>query len=1209
MIKFDFHVSKVVRSKYNLEKSLFSLTGNLLIADFKQARQLSDNINQIRKSESLFDKLATPGEIYALGILHEVFHYVIRKYEEEDNPNVFFRANKYLKKEIGAEDLEKTLYSFVEEFPPLKVFNKNLTAKKYLSGSTKKKPNTEIILEELILLHLENRNPAATKYNEFFSDEQLTKNTKYGELIEKTEFFFDKEKPTGIGGMHLFTLLKIPVITNPHSLEKQLDYIRNEWKHYIGDEILAKLLKAADLIKEEYKLFTQHGGGEKTTPPVPVYPSAYHSKSAKEVNVFDEGDLNIVEFERFTDDLHWMPEVIMIAKNIFVWMHQLSVKYNREIKTLNQIPDEELDLLAQWNITALWLIGIWERSSASKKIKRLTGNPQAAASAYSLYDYIIAEEIGGESAFQNLKDRAWQRGIRLASDMVPNHTGIYSKWVVEKPDYFIQSNESPYPSYRFTGENLSDDNRVEVRIEDNYYNRSDAAVVFERKDSYTGDKRYIYHGNDGTHMPWNDTAQLNLLNAEVRESIIQTILHVARKTPIIRFDAAMTLAKKHFQRLWFPKPGEGGAIPSRSDFSMTSSQFNELIPNEFWREVVDRISAELPGTLLLAEAFWLMEGYFVRTLGMHRVYNSAFMHMMMKEENEKYKELLKNTLEFNPEILKRYVNFMSNPDEETAVNQFGKGDKYFGVAVMMITLPGLPMFSHGQIEGFSEKYGMEYKQAYYDETPDEHLIWRHKKELFPLLKMRYLFSHAENFELYDFITENNEVNHNVFAFSNKLDNEIALVLYNNSYTQSSGKIKYSAHKVKNENQRGLMNPRKISIVLGFKPLTGYFYIYTDHRTQLQYLLSGKDLSDNGFSIHLFGYQYRVCYNFVEIYDASGRYEHLYHYLNGKGISSVEEAIKEMDLIPLHSSIQVLFSLENLEKLREFILAETKIKKKQEIITEIPSSIAKAYDNLLSQFNKALDSEIIIEKKSANITPALNNIKNFYQFWQRLNERKYVTKWMKELDLLLPVNSKVLFGADLLLLLLHTVFYNLVPNKNLNKKHIEDIFSNMMLMKVYNNLFGNLNNDNDYHQKSESAISLLIFNQLMDKKYKTRRKSKTNKTILTKLPLSVLLDNKIVHKFLHVNEFEGITYFNKERFQLLLSWVLLISLIKIYTSLEEPFLNEMTSKKKSTGKKLLRKDLESEFLKTAKEFFESISTLLQKAEDFSFDLTRLKKELK
>ena len=51
--------------------------------------------------------------------------------------------------------------------------------------------------------------------------------------------------------------------------------------------------------------------------------------------------------------------------------------------------------------------------------------------------------------------------------------------------------------------------------------------------------------------------------------------------------------------------------------------------------VID-FSTLLPGplaTLLLAEAFWLMEAYFVRTLGMHRVYNSAFMIMLRDEDN------------------------------------------------------------------------------------------------------------------------------------------------------------------------------------------------------------------------------------------------------------------------------------------------------------------------------------------------------------------------------------------------------------------------------------------------------------------------------------------------------------------------------------------------------------------------------------------------
>ncbi len=237
-------------------------------------------------------------------------------------------------------------------------------------------------------------------------------------------------------------------------------------------------------------------------------------------------------------------------------------------------------------------------------------------------------------------------------------------------------------------------------------------------DFSTGDTRLLYHGNDGTHMPWNDTAQLDFLNPETREAVIQTILHVARSFPIIRFDAAMTLAKKHYQRLWFPEPGRGGDIPSRAGNGMSRHDFDRAMPVEFWREVVDRVAREAPDTLLLAEAFWLLEGFFVRTLGMHRVYNSAFMHMLKDEDNAGYRQTIRNTLEFDPEVLKRFVNFMSNPDEQTAIEQFGDGDKYFGVCTLLATLPGLPMFAHGQLEGFKEKYGMEFRRAYWNESAE-----------------------------------------------------------------------------------------------------------------------------------------------------------------------------------------------------------------------------------------------------------------------------------------------------------------------------------------------------------------------------------------------------------------------------------------------------------------------------------------------------------
>src|SRR5690606_33249891 len=128
-------------------------------------------------------------------------------------------------------------------------------------------------------------------------------------------------------------------------------------------------------------------------------------------------------------------------------------------------------------------------------------------------------------------------------------------------------------------------------------------------------------------------------------------------------------------------------------------------------------------------------------------------------------------------------------DERTAVDQFGKGDKYFGIAAVMATMPGLPMFGHGQIEGFTEKYGMEFRRAYWDETPDPHLIERHEREIFPLLRRRYLFAEVTDFRLYDFFSVEGFVNEDVFAYSNRRGDERALVLYHNKYATTKGWVR------------------------------------------------------------------------------------------------------------------------------------------------------------------------------------------------------------------------------------------------------------------------------------------------------------------------------------------------------------------------------------------------------------------------------------
>jgi glycosidase len=690
-------------------------------------------------------------------------------------------------------------------------------------------------------------------------------------------------------------------MVEPNSLAGQLEYIRRKWGYLIG-EYLYRLLSSIDLIKEETKaVFT--GPGE------------------TQVIKFD---FIQKEEENFSPDSDWMPNTVMMAKNSHVWLYQLSQKYQREINRLDQIPDEELDRLANWGFNGLWLIGLWERSEASKRIKQLCGNPEAIASAYSLKNYAIASALGGEEAYQNLRDRAWRKGIRLASDMVPNHMGIDSDWVINHPNWFLSLPYSPFPAYSFSGPDLSPVDHIGIFLEDHYYDRSDAAVVFMLVDKNTGERRFIYHGNDGTSMPWNDTAQLDYLNEEVREAVIQTILSVARKFPIIRFDAAMTLAKKHFQRLWFPQPGSGGAIPSRVEHGLTTSEFDAVFPKEFWREVVDRVAEEVPDTLLLAEAFWLMEGYFVRTLGMHRVYNSAFMNMLRNEENSKYRQLVKNTLEFDPEILKRYVNFMNNPDEKTAVEQFGKGDKYFGICVLMATMPGLPMFGHGQIEGFAEKYGMEYFRPYWDEEPDQYLIDRHQREIFPLLKKRNLFSGITHFLLFDFYTGNDNIDENVFAYTNGNDNSRALVLYHNKFGSTEGQIHKSAGFL--NKGTGQIEVRLLHEGLNLSANPGQFILFRDSISNLEFIRSSDEVRQSGLYFNLNAYEYHVFCEFREVEDNSyGQFAQLNLYLGGRGVPSIEEALQELLLSPILNPFKNLINKGHLEFLYKSILKSDTVK--------------------------------------------------------------------------------------------------------------------------------------------------------------------------------------------------------------------------------------------------------------------------------------------
>ncbi|TFF90592.1 MAG: hypothetical protein EU548_02210 [Promethearchaeota archaeon] len=649
-------------------------------------------------------------------------------------------------------------------------------------------------------------------------------------------------------------------------------------------------------------------------------------------------------------------------------------------------------------------------------------------------------------------------------------------------------------------------------------------MTFKREDLRNGDVRYIYHGNDGTSFPWNDTAQLNFLKEEVREAVIQKILHVAQLFPIIRFDAAMTLTRKHFQRLWFPEPGSGGAIPSRAEHGMTREEFFEKMPNEFWREVVDRINEENPDTLLIAEAFWLLEGFFVRTLGMHRVYNSAFMNMLRDEDNAKFRAVLRNTLEFDPKILKRFVNFMNNPDEETAIKQFGHGDKYFGVCAMLVTMPGLPMFGHGQIQGFHEKYGMEYKKSYWDEDINWGLLHHHERTIFPIMKKRYLFANVENFYLYDFST-GEYVNEDVFAYSNMHNNERALIIYNNKYAETKGFVKSSVgFAVKDGDDEKIIQK---TLFEGLRlPEDGYC-IFKDYMSGLEYIRRNKDIKEKGLYVELNAFKCLVFMEFKIVQDDEFfHYAQLYDFLGGKGVQNINDTLQDVIYQSLHDPFEKLVNKENVKTL--IALRDKDIKNKLDKL-KIDDFLIEVKNYTLSEKKVEPIREEIIEK----LKIALSLKKHLKEY--NIKE--------KTLDLVNEIIPNTAYQWAILLSWVYIHSLGKFKDETDYELISRSLLDQFQLLKYIQKTIEELSNEKFENTKAIDLLKVLIIHQNL----LISNISEKNKALSI---IKRLFSDSDTQRYLEVNRYQDILWFSADYFSKLIDWLALVTIINTIPKSEE-----------------------------------------------------------
>ncbi len=175
---------------------------------------------------------------------------------------------------------------------------------------------------------------------------------------------------------------------------------------------------------------------------------------------------------------------------------------------------------------------------------------------------------------------------------------------------------------------------------------------------------------------------------------------------------------------------------------------------------------------------------------MHRVYNSAFMNMLKNEDNANYRSVMKNTLEFKPEILKRFVNFMNNPDEDTAVAQFGKDGKYFGVAIIMSTMRACRCSVNGQVEGLRKNTAWSIAGHIGTRNPNNGWSTATSARFFRC-SANVISSPRSRIFTCTTCSPRRHVVEDVFAYSNRSGDERSLVVYHNKWATCRGWIRTS----------------------------------------------------------------------------------------------------------------------------------------------------------------------------------------------------------------------------------------------------------------------------------------------------------------------------------------------------------------------------------------------------------------------------------
>lgn len=340
--------------------------------------------------------------------------------------------------------------------------------------------------------------------------------------------------------------------------------------------------------------------------------------------------------------------------NTRVWLTELSKCLGRPA-TMDDIPDAELDRLADLGFDWIWLLSVWQTGPAAQQVSRSNlewrkefqetlpdlHEEDIAGSGFAISGYTVHSSLGGDAALARVRERLKKRGLRLMLDFVPNHMAPDHPWIEEHPDYFVHGSEGDL-----------------ARAPSNYcrvQTKNGPVVLANGRDPYF----------DG----WPDTRQLNYGNPQLQQAMIGELERIAGQCDGVRCDMAMLVLPEVFERTW----------GIRADL--------------FWPKATESVRRTHADFHFMAEVYWDLE-WTMQQQGFDYAYDKRLYDRLREGHARPVREHLFAGLDYQ----NRLARFLENHDEPRAATTFAPG-MHQAAAVITYLSPGLRFFHQGQFQG------------------------------------------------------------------------------------------------------------------------------------------------------------------------------------------------------------------------------------------------------------------------------------------------------------------------------------------------------------------------------------------------------------------------------------------------------------------------------------------------------------------------------